>query len=258
MQGRYTPAVGGKHFSDRIETPTFLLGTWSCGHDHRGPGPEQEGTLATINVVTSGLFVRHVGRRSVVADPTVAVLSSPGEGWRTSHPTGCGDAGVYVLLQRDAEPLRRPAFAERLRPLRPAAWLDWVRAARSGDVELAYALVADVVDAAAPPLREPPFVRRARHLIAGRLSAPPSLEALAAEVRASPSHLCRTFRAVTGLTPRAYAERLRLASAARRIELGCVDLAALAHELGFASHSHLTARLRTTLGATPTALRARS
>ena len=250
--------MGAKHFTERLATPTFRLGTWSCGHVHREPGAEQAADQPTINVVTSGMYVRHAGRRSVVADPTVAVLSSPGETWRASHPTGCGAAGVWVLLEPDAEPLRALAFADRVRPLAAAAWLDWAEVARTGDLELALAVISEVVDHAAPPEREPTFVRHARRILAARLADPPGLEDLALEVRASPWHLCRTFREVTGRTPRAYAEQLRLARAARQIELGCDDLAGLALALGFASHSHFTARFLRAFGRTPRALRART
>ena len=49
--------------------------------------------------------------------------------------------------------------------------------------------------------------------------------------------------------------RLRLALAAERVVDGERDLARLASDLGFASHSHLSARFRALFGTTPSELR---
>lgn len=237
-----------KSFERRCSGAGFTLGTWVCDHRHERPGAEQHTDRPTINVVVSGMFVRHVGRAAVVADPTVAVVATRGDTWRSSHPPGSvGDRGVWVLLDEDLG----PRSADRVRPLAPADWLGWLTAARHADAELATALVAEVIDGSALPSREPWYVARARRVLAGRLGSPPDLAALAEELRVSPWHLCRTFRAVTGLTPRAYAERLRLVEAARRVSEGRPDLAALAVELGFTSHSHLTARYRAAFGVPP-------
>jgi AraC-like DNA-binding protein len=201
----------------------------------------------------------HAGR-TVVADPTVAVVSRRGEAWRSSHPAGRGDRGIWVCLDADAEAVGAPAvpqpLAQRVHRLSPRAWLDWATVAHAGDPELALALVADLL--AGPvdtPLRAPRWVHQARLILADAPGSAPDLTSLAAEVGVSPWHLCRTFRAVTGSTPRAYAERLRLAEAAERIAGGCDDLASLALSLGFSSHSHLSARFRAVFGRAPSALR---
>lgn len=238
--------MGAKSFAETLHGPGFVLGTWTCTHAHDRPGDEQASVGPVINVVLAGVFVRHVGRTSLVADPTVALVAPAGEVWRSSHPPGSrGDRGVYAVLDPDLGPRDR----DRVRPLTARAWGDWSRA--RGDVELATALVADVIDGSALPAREPVWVTRARRILAAHLADPPALEVLAAEVRVSPWHLCRTFRAATGATPRQYAERLRLAAAAAQIEAGAPDLAVLALELGFSSHSHLSARFRAVLGRAP-------
>jgi AraC-like DNA-binding protein len=243
--------MGTKSFLTTLRAPGFELGTWSCTHAHREPGAEQWSTHTTINVVLDGVFVRHVGRTSLQVDPTVAVLSAPGESWRTSHPTrSCGDRGVWVLL--DEAHFACPP-GDRTRPLPGRSWFDWALLARTSDAELAAALIDDVLHGSEVPTREPWYVARARRILADRLRAPPDLAELALEVHVSPWHLCRVFRAATGVTPRAYVERLRLACAARRIATGCPDLGELALELGFSSHSHLTARYRATFGTTPRA-----
>jgi AraC-like DNA-binding protein len=243
--------MGTKSFRTILHGPGFSLGTWSCTHAHREPGEEQWSPCTTINVVLDGVFVRHVGRTALQVDPTVAVLSAPGEAWRTSHPgRTCGDKGVWVLL--DEAHFVCPA-GDRTRALPGRSWLDWAQLAREAEVELAAALIEELLHGPELPAREPWYVARARRVLTDRLLDPPDLTELAAEIHVSPWHLCRIFRAATGLTPRAYVERLRLAHAARRIARGCPDLGELALELGFSSHSHLTARYRAVFGAPPRA-----
>lgn len=245
--------MGHKRFTRRSRGPGFELGTWTCTCDHRTPGPEQGLSSATINVVLEGLFLRHLNHHTVIADPTVAVVTRPGEAWRSSHPIAGVDRGVWVALSepdRICGPER-----QRIRPLSPATARAWATLATSDDRGLALALIDEVLRQAQPPLREPAFVRRARLILASRLRRPPPLEALAEEVGVSVWHLCRTFRTVTQTTPRRYVEHLRLTSAARQIEAGCTDLATLALQLGFSSHSHLSARFRRAFGHPPSHLR---
>jgi AraC-like DNA-binding protein len=95
----------------------------------------------------------------------------------------------------------------------------------------------------------------AKKALSTRYAETVSLDALAAELHLSPYHLCRVFRARTGFTLRAYRDQLRLRAALDVLAGGCQDLAALAADLGFASHSHLTDRFRLAFGTTPTAVR---
>jgi AraC-like DNA-binding protein len=70
-----------------------------------------------------------------------------------------------------------------------------------------------------------------------------------------PAHLARRFRSATGESISRYLLRLRLGLALDRLAAGDRDLGALADELGFANHSHFTARFRSTFGITPSAFR---
>jgi AraC-like DNA-binding protein len=81
------------------------------------------------------------------------------------------------------------------------------------------------------------------------------LEELARVVHCSPFHLARQFRAVTGTSIASYLLRLRLAIALQRLAEGQADLAGLAADLGFASHSHFGARFRAVFGASPGSVR---
>ena len=93
--------------------------------------------------------------------------------------------------------------------------------------------------------------------LAAHLGAPLSLTRLARDLGVSPFHLARVFRRETGTTVHATRHALRLRTSLERITAGD-DLARVAVELGYASHSHFTARFRRTFGATPSSVRARA
>lgn len=104
-----------------------------------------------------------------------------------------------------------------------------------------------------------PAVARARRFMATRTAAADglawSLHDVADAACCSYFHLARLFRVHTGLGLHAYRERLRLAVALQRLEEGEGDLAALAHDLGYSSQSHLGAMFRRGVGVTPTQAR---
>ena len=83
-----------------------------------------------------------------------------------------------------------------------------------------------------------------------------SVHDLARAVGASPWHLCRVFLACTGLTMHGYREQLRVRLAFEMLEgVDAGALSAVAHQLGFASHSHFVTAMRRLIGATPSAVR---
>ena len=87
--------------------------------------------------------------------------------------------------------------------------------------------------------------------MADRRAAPWTLRDVADAACCSPFHLARSFRRHTGLSLHGYRQRLRLALALQRLEEGECDLAALAHELGYSSQSHLGSAFLRELGVTP-------
>ena len=99
------------------------------------------------------------------------------------------------------------------------------------------------------------LAERARLVLAAAPAAPGSLGDVARSVGSSPFHLARVFRQEFGVPLHQYRLRLRLAMALDRIAEGEENLSALAHELGFASHSHLTLTFRTLFGVAPSAVR---
>jgi AraC family transcriptional regulator len=98
-------------------------------------------------------------------------------------------------------------------------------------------------------------VEQARTLLASSPGTRWDLESLGRALRCSPFHLARQFRTLTGETISRYLLRLRLAIAVERLAQGERDISALAIEIGFSHHSHLSARFRETFGITPSAAR---
>lgn len=84
----------------------------------------------------------------------------------------------------------------------------------------------------------------------------PALATLASGSGLSPSHFHRVFRAVTGLTPRGYAEALR-ARRTRAVLTEAGSVTDAIYESGFASSGRFYARTGETLGMTPRDFRAR-
>lgn len=99
----------------------------------------------------------------------------------------------------------------------------------------------------------PDLVTRARELLE-RQDQAPTLEVLASALGVSAGHLQRTFRAATGLSPRAYAERLRSERLRRALQDGHTVSRAI-FDAGFGSASQAYATATRHLGMTPGAYR---
>jgi AraC family transcriptional regulator of adaptative response/methylated-DNA-[protein]-cysteine methyltransferase len=91
-----------------------------------------------------------------------------------------------------------------------------------------------------------------RHIEASE--APPSLDELAAQAQMSPHHLHRVFKAITGVTPKAYAEAHRARRVREALGAGQPVTQAL-HGAGFQAPSRFYEGARQRLGMTPSAYR---
>jgi AraC family transcriptional regulator len=98
-------------------------------------------------------------------------------------------------------------------------------------------------------------VEAAKAYLAGRMSERVTLNDIARAVGASPFHLTRLFQWRTGVSLHRYMTCLRLRASLERLADGANDLAALALELGFSSHSHFTDSFRRKFGRTPSDVR---
>jgi AraC-like DNA-binding protein len=255
------------HVSELYTSSLARIVDVACAAPRSPRGDPEWSAEAELIVPRRGVFALHRRDGVTVADAASAVLLGAGEEYRVSHPGGHGDACTVLTfapeaLEEAVGPRRR--FAAPLRPAtqRRAALLTAALRHRPDSLaadEHALLLLADVAaDVRATPVAAPAAARRAdavRALLAAEPTAHWRLDGIAAAVRSSPFHLARQFRAATGETIARHLMRLRLALAAERIAAGERDLARLASELGFAHHSHLSARFRALFETTPSELR---
>jgi AraC family transcriptional regulator of adaptative response/methylated-DNA-[protein]-cysteine methyltransferase len=102
-----------------------------------------------------------------------------------------------------------------------------------------------------------PSLQRLRHVcrfIEDRLDQPLTLERLASAAGLSPHHLQRTFKAALGISPRDYAEALRLRELRRRLRRG-EAVSDAGYAAGYGSSRGLYERAPAQLGMTPATYR---
>lgn len=266
------------HVQILLQTPVVTVRDVVCpgGSAHRG-APEIPSRTHLV-FPYRGSWVRHVNGEAAVADASQALLFNAGEAYQVSHPHPGGDACLVLHL---AEPLLRELAPPRLLHEGPALRFRRQRlridpraqvlvallrhSLREGAAEpmeaesLALVLAsralgprtAHVAGASAARRR---LVERAKLVLAGDLTRRWTLDAIAREVGVSPVYLTQSFRQVEGVPLYRYHLRLRLA---RALDLLADrhDLSALAHDLGFSSHSHFAAAFQQVYGRTPSQFR---
>jgi AraC-like DNA-binding protein len=160
------------------------------------------------------------------------------------------------LLQRSAHRIDRELPESPPRAWRPAAPVAMPTAApeepRAGTASL---LPFDRTDSADVRDDKAVLARRARETLSRTYTETLPVGRIAQSLGCSEGHLSRTFRRWTGLTLLGYRHGLRMCAALDRLETDGDDLAALACDLGYASHSHFTSRFERTFGLTPSIYR---
>lgn len=225
--------------------------------------------------VRRGGFMRRSHGVERYIDSTMAYFEQPGLEQQIAHPGAAGDLATLIALWPESvadltagtcELPLQPVFVAASVGLAHRALVARLRqgAGAFETSERVTSLVARVLDgqrAETPDrLRPGTLIARRRLVDATReaLAGDPSLPdvvALGRRVGASPHHLSRIFHQETGETLTRYRRRLRIGLALERLADGERYLAALAADLGFADHAHLTRTLRHELGLTPSALR---
>lgn len=263
---------------------------YCCRYTHGGPGREECLDENQIVILRHGAFCQHFSRRqSVLADVNQAVFFSEGTIYRVSHPGDCGDRGTLFTpapqVLRELLSLYAPAIAERPRLCFPFLTGPCVTAVFRRQHELvrqlelgaadplwldasALQLVRELVAAAFARQDRSPQPRRqttqsdhaerveaAKNFLASHLGERLGLAEVAHAAQVSPFHFARLFQAQTGLPVHQYLLELRLRAALEQVSAGAEDLAALALELGFANHSHLSTAFRRAFGCTPKEVR---
>jgi AraC-like DNA-binding protein len=271
-----------------FSSSTVRVGAFRCpvgDPRFRDSGPIQGHLVAFPR---TAVWITQAGSRAIVADQRVVTIYNRGREYRRAPLSPSGDRcdwfsvapEIAVSIAREHDPLA-PEEPERtfrfewaasdpalyLRQRRLFHRLERNRADPLEVEEEVLRLVGSVLSravGAARPGREPrgaaaerrELADRARAELARAVAEPTDVASLAARLGSSPYHLCRVFRKETGLTLHAYRLDLRLRAAMEQLAEPGVGLSRLAFELGFSSHSHFTAVLRSRYGVTPTACQA--
>lgn len=280
------PGAGSDPFDTILfESPVLLAGRFRApvGHPRfRDSGP----TLNHIFVFPrTCVEIRHQDARPFLAEPNVVTYYNRGQVYSRAAVDPAGDRCEWFAFQDavvvDAVRLFDPSTEER--PDRPfpfrygpgdseSYWVqrrivETLAARRVADglrvEEEMLGVLARLLAQAFrlhPPGRAPTPRRReladaARRLIAARFREPLTLSEIARELSASPFHLSRVFREVTGWTLHGYRDALRLAAALEAVRDSRADLTSIALDLGYSSHSHFTAAFRARFGVPPSRAR---
>lgn len=242
----------------------------------------------TIVLPYRGVFATHFGSRdSVVTSANHALLLSACVPHRYSSPGAIGDRALALMwsdeaLARVAPTAIRddrfdPAALARAPLLPPRTLLArerFLRLVTTPDApslaveEEAVTLLNAVLQAARRASDEAcgstwrdasmqaRRVERVKSAVLADVARPWTLSALAEIAGVSPLHLARIFRAEVGTSVYEYVTQARLALALERLLDTEHDLSTIALDVGFATHSHFTARFRARFGVTPSLLRA--
>jgi len=217
---------------------------------------------------------------------------SRGSTYRVSHPTDCGDRGTifitspHVLIDiiREIDPSiddrHGKPFPFGTGPCDTVAFWRYhelVRKLEGTDPDLLEPIWADVmIFELIGTVLEAAFeqhgfsckrrrsdtdsdsadrVEAVKAYLASRLFERLTLDNIASAVHTSPFHLVRVFRQRTGVPIHRYLTRLRLRASLERLSDGAKDLAALALDLGFSSHSHFSDTFRREFNRSPSEVR---
>jgi AraC family transcriptional regulator len=231
----------------------------------------------------TGLFAKHDGTACpMIATPSHAVFIAANKPYRITYPDGKGDTCWSLPISDEllAELTPDSSLNARSRPqdvtscallppdamatrslLRGALAQEWCDAIELEEIGLHLAaaslcvLSRDKNKVKRRAISSKASVERAKELLSLHPEARWTLATLGRAAAQSPFHLARAFRRQVGMSIYQYLLRARLASALDAVLDSSTELAGIAMETGFASHSHLTARFRTAFGVTPSALR---
>ena len=258
-------------------SPVVSLGRFWCAPDDvRWERENFVGDVAHIIFPATPVWIGAAGDDLMLTGPNHAVFFNSGDVFRRRRFGEHGDRNHFMVLG-DAtleEWLHEPRFPQLVGKLLPRPYLTVRRVARAladgadalaveerllavgyATVRGAFGLVGHI--AAGRLRRTAPVVEQTKALLSVRFAERLTLDELGREVNLSPFHLARAFRRHTGYTLHEYRTHLRLRAVVERLEHGDEDLAAIAREVGFSSHSHLTSTFRRAFGMPPSAVRAR-
>ena len=269
-------------------TSDVWIGTFRCPVDYpsfRDTGPTERHLVVFPR---TAVWIRHEGRQRFLADPSITTIYNVAQRYERFPESPDGDRcdwfGVSDVLAREivrqfdehAASADHPfcfqwAHSPTALYLRQRALL--ARAA-SGDLDRlegeeeaieivtaviggAYGMSARLTRTASAAARHRELAEAARAELLRSVRSNSSVSELAGVIGTSAFHLCRVFSAYTGRTLHQYRTELRVRLALEQLEdpVAGTNLSAVAHDLGFCSHSHFVRVMRRSLGAAPSAVR---
>jgi AraC family transcriptional regulator len=259
-----------------LESSHFMVINHVCKRPRVDCGAPQANEPARFIFTRRGSFAVHVGARTYFARPGQAILLGKNIEYRISHPDldscdCCTDVWIddAMLDSLDmagaiAAPCRE--FGHDLQFQK--THVEMLLGLRHGGDDMpdeAEEVLFDTLDsllqscaAVRPRARQSGTahrVARVEEAIIGHAGENLDVHSLAQLAGCSSFHLCRIFRNSTGQSLRQFRLQQRLGNALGRLGDGEEDLAALACDVGFSSHSHMTEAFRQSLGASPSELR---
>lgn len=256
----------------------FAVADWACDGRHRSSHVDAETPrFFELHVQRCGWHRRRLGRRELVIDPLHVGLWPQAQTYDLLDHVGRRQSAMIWFLS--------PALIESALAERPgASTQDWRRIASAPCLLRDPALTLPLARLQRCGAQEPLLWQETMQLLldhlftaaSGRADAEASLTAanahriidakryvcahytdalslnqIAAAVNLSPSRLSVLFRQGVGQSLWSYVRDLRLQAALHRLPDGRRQLSALALDLGFASHSHLTQAFRKRFGLAP-------
>jgi AraC family transcriptional regulator len=255
-----------------FQSPLVQVFDVTCRAPQSGWSDEECCSSTQVVVPRRGVFLMHHRDISIVADPNTALMLSMGDTYQFSHPVDGGHQCTVLVFRRDVLEEALGSVETRYGNIHAATQLSihgltYLMALGVADPLEEEENAIYVLNALAGAFRSSSLswsaaseshkrrVEEVRALLASQPTGSWHMESIAQTVYCSPFHLARQFRAITGESIARYLLRLRLALALEHLAQGETDLARLAVELGFAHHSHFSARFRSVFGMTPSMVR---
>lgn len=261
-----------------FDSPSLRMGMFRCPVTQ--PDFATAGEIDAFHVCfpRSAVWLEYEHTPRFVADPSRATLYNPHQAFRRDRLSPEGDHTDWIAfdasLARDIVASLSPADADANLPFRfgvatvdqptylaQRALFNEVERGLGDRLEVeerAVAIVSRVLTGAYGELprqvkseRTRELVERTRQAILESLFENLGVAEIAARLDVSVFHLCRVFRAATGMTLHAYRRDLRLRAALGLVSSHRGQLSSLALQVGFDSHSHFTAAFRRAFGIAP-------
>jgi AraC-like DNA-binding protein len=262
-----------------FHSTALVLGEFRCPVSYRAFRSAGRIVNFVLGFPHRAVWIERDDRPRFVADPSLATLYNPGQPYERHPISDEGDESDWLGLSEEiARGIVRhfsPAHADSAAPFwfhRAVVTHRLFLAQRAlfrlantpevdrleveeGAIRIATAVIASAYERgrARPHTgrRTRELVEDARETIMSTLFQNVGVSEVASRIGVSPFHLCRTFRAATGMSLHAYRKDMRL-----RVALGLLathrgKLSALAMDVGFNSHSHFTAAFRRAFGQSP-------